>query len=280
MKIIDCHGHVSAPAELWAYKAIAVSRRGSHGRGGPQVLRRPDPPRGREEAVRGRDSHMDSLNKIGTDVQAISPRPFQIMHSEKPAKIVQWFQEEVNNVIHRQTQLYPDRFFGVAGLPQPAGEPLDMAITELERCVKELGFKGCLLNPDPYENSGAKAPPLGDRYWYPLYEKLCELDVPAHIHAHRLALPGARALHAALHQRGDDRRLRPRQLRGVQRFPDPEDHLQPRRRRDARTSSAASRRHHHARRARRSVRRAKLFSEAMKKLYYDTVLYTEEAIDC
>jgi len=24
---------------------------------------------------------------------------------------------------------------------------------------------------------------MGDRYWYPLYEKLCELDVPAHIHS-------------------------------------------------------------------------------------------------
>ena len=49
--------------------------------------------------------------------------------------------------------------------------------------MKQLGFKGCLLNPDPYENSGTEAPALGDRYWYPLYEKLCELDVPAHIHA-------------------------------------------------------------------------------------------------
>ena len=48
--------------------------------------------------------------------------------------------------------------------------------------MNELGFVGCLLNPDPYENSGVEPPALGDRYWYPLYEKLCELDVPAHIH--------------------------------------------------------------------------------------------------
>ena len=45
------------------------------------------------------------------------------------------------------------------------------------------GLKGCLLNPDPFENSGVEPPPMGDRYWYPLYEKLCELDVPAHIHS-------------------------------------------------------------------------------------------------
>jgi 4-oxalmesaconate hydratase len=77
----------------------------------------------------------------------------------------------------------PERFIGVAGLPQVAGEPIEGVLPELERCVKRLGFRGCLLNPDPYENSGKEALPLGDRYWYPLYEKLCELDVPAHIHA-------------------------------------------------------------------------------------------------
>ncbi|MDB5092077.1 MAG: 4-oxalomesaconate hydratase, partial [Candidatus Eremiobacteraeota bacterium] len=52
---------------------------------------------------------------------------------------------------------------------------------ELERCVNELGFVGCNLNPDP---SGGyfNAPPLTDRWWYPVYEKLVELDVPAMIH--------------------------------------------------------------------------------------------------
>jgi predicted TIM-barrel fold metal-dependent hydrolase len=118
----------------------------------------------------------------GTDVQLISPRPFQLMQSEKPTKIVHWFTEECNNIIHRQMKLFPGKWIGVCALPQTAGDPIQNAIPELERCVKQLGFVGCLLNPDPYENSGTEAPPLGDRYWYPLYEKLCELDVPAHIH--------------------------------------------------------------------------------------------------
>jgi predicted TIM-barrel fold metal-dependent hydrolase len=179
--IIDSHGHVSAPAELYAYKSVLLSSRGSHGRGRVKVS--DDQIRAAvEKEPFGPYSHLDYITKLGTTMQAISPRPFQLMHSEKPAKIVQWFQEEVNNIIYRETQLYPDRFFGVCGLPQPAGEPLDMAIKELERCVKEMGFKGCLLNPDPYENSGIQPPAMGDRYWYPLYEKLCELDVPAHIH--------------------------------------------------------------------------------------------------
>lgn len=181
--IIDCHGHVSAPTQLWAYKASLVSHRGSHGRGGVHVS--DDEIKAAVEVKRfegGDKSHMAFLNEVGTDVQCISPRPFQMMASEKPNKIVQWFTEETNNIIHRQTQLYPNKFIGIAGLPQMAGEPLDIAIGELERCVN-LGFKGCLVNPDPYENDGRKAPPMGDRYWYPLYEKLCELDVPGHIHA-------------------------------------------------------------------------------------------------
>ncbi|MCY3606187.1 MAG: amidohydrolase family protein [Gammaproteobacteria bacterium] len=180
--IIDCHAHVSAPAELWAYKALITSHRGAHGRGGVSVT--DDEIREsveKEKFHKSDHSHMDYIDLVKTDMQLLSPRPFQLMHSEKPSKLVQWFVEENNNMIYRQTQMY-DRFMGVAGLPQAAGEPLDMAIAELERAVNELGFKGCLLNPDPYENSGVEPPALGDRYWYPLYEKLCELDVPAHIH--------------------------------------------------------------------------------------------------
>jgi 4-oxalmesaconate hydratase len=127
--------------------------------------------------------HLDMLDRVGTNLQMLSPRPFQMMHSQKPGKLVEWFTEETNNIISRSCKLMPERFIGVAGLPQVAGEPIEGVLPELERCVKRLGFRGCLLNPDPYENSRTEALPLGDRYWYPLYEKLCELDVPAHIHA-------------------------------------------------------------------------------------------------
>jgi OH-DDVA meta-cleavage compound hydrolase len=180
--IIDCHAHVSAPKSYWAYKAGLVSHRGSHGRG---HLRLSDQEimeawNAKEMAPTG---HLDHMAACGIDMQCISPRPFQMMHSEKPKKIVHYWTEETNNVIHRSCALMPEKFIGVGGLPQAAGEPIEDCLPELDRCVNELGFKGCILNPDPFENSGTKAPPLGDRYWYPLYEKLCELDVIGHIHA-------------------------------------------------------------------------------------------------
>lgn len=180
--IIDCHAHVTAPPQLWAYKATLLAHRGAHGRGRLKIS---------DEDIRNALAkpeiahlgHLDLLRDLGTSRQLVSPRPFQMMHSERPTKLVHWFVQECNNVIHRQCEMYPDTFVGVAGLPQNAGEPIDVVLPELERCVRELGFAGCLLNPDPFENDGQEAPPLGDRYWYPLYEKLCELDVPASIHS-------------------------------------------------------------------------------------------------
>jgi 4-oxalmesaconate hydratase len=72
--------------------------------------------------------------------------------------------------------------------------PLDGSVRELERCVNELGFVGCNLNPDP---SGGywREPPLTDRWWYPLYEKMVELDVPAMVHVSATCNP-------AFHQTG------------------------------------------------------------------------------
>jgi 4-oxalmesaconate hydratase len=66
-------------------------------------------------------------------------------------------------------------------LPQSPHVPVANCIGELVRCVTELGFVGCNLNPDP---SGGhwSGPPLTDRYWYPFFEKMVELDVPAMIH--------------------------------------------------------------------------------------------------
>jgi len=88
---------------------------------------------------------------------------------------------QCNDMIHRVCSLYPANFAPVCQLPQSPGVSPENCIPELERCVTELGFIGCNLNPDP---SGGwwQAPPLGDRFWYPLYEKLVALEVPAMVH--------------------------------------------------------------------------------------------------
>ncbi len=172
--IIDIHAHVIAPPELYAYKASLLANRGANGKDDPGIS---------DELL---DEHarrnIELMDGVGTDIQFLSARPFQLMTSETPARIVHHWIETNNEVIHGQVQLHPDRFRGVANLPHAAGEPICAALAELARCIEEFGFVGALLNPDPSEGAGG-TPPLGDEYWYPLYERLTALDVPAHVHS-------------------------------------------------------------------------------------------------
>jgi 4-oxalmesaconate hydratase len=179
--IIDAHGHITAPDSLYVYKAGLISHRGAHGRGGPGATDE-DIAKALNSPVFGGSSHLEQLKEAGTDMQLISPRPYQMMHSENP-RLVQWYTEETNNLIARQVKMYPKVFRGLCGLPQSPGVSPKNVLPYLERCIKEQGFVGCLLNPDPGECTGVETPPLGDRFWYPLYEKLVELDIPAHIHS-------------------------------------------------------------------------------------------------
>ena len=114
--IIDIHAHVTAPQELYAYKAGILAHRGAHGRGAVKVsdalLKQT-----LESPVFGGGSHLEQLQEVGTDMQLISPRPYTMMHSEKPEKLVRWFIEETNNIIARECELYPETFRGVCGLP-------------------------------------------------------------------------------------------------------------------------------------------------------------------
>jgi 4-oxalmesaconate hydratase len=104
-----------------------------------------------------------------------------LMHSHPRVRDVQVWVAANNDLIARTVALHPTRFRGVAGLPQVAGQPVEVVFDELDRAIDELGFVGALLNPDPGEGDGT-TPTLGDEYWYPLYERLAAKDVPIHIH--------------------------------------------------------------------------------------------------
>jgi 4-oxalmesaconate hydratase len=117
----------------------------------------------------------------GSTLTVLSPRAAGMAHHVGTEAVSRQWAAVSNDLIHRLCTLLPDNFAGVAQLPQFPGVSPKNCIAELERVVNELGFVGINLNPDP---SGGywTGPPLTDRYWYPLYEKLCELDVPAMIH--------------------------------------------------------------------------------------------------
>ncbi len=178
--IIDCHGHyTTAPDELGEYREqqkADLARNPDH-RAEKGVLDISDDQL--RESVEG--AQLKLQRERGTDVTIFSPRASWMGHHVGNASTSQAWTEHCNDLIYRLTRLYPQNFIGVAQLPQSPGAPLDSSIRELERTVNELGFVGCNLNPDT-TGGYFTGPALGDRYWYPLYEKMCELDVPAMIH--------------------------------------------------------------------------------------------------
>ena len=174
MTVIDIHGHLNAPSELYHYQATLFSDRGAHGKGAPALTT--------EHAREWAERTVAVMDSVGTDIQFISPRPYAMMHSVRPERIVDWWVGANNDFIAAQVECQPTRLRGVAGLPQVHGSDARSWVDEVERCVREMGFVGCLLNPDMSEGTGY-SPPLSDRYWYPLYEKLVELDVPALVHS-------------------------------------------------------------------------------------------------
>jgi 4-oxalmesaconate hydratase len=177
--IIDCHGHyTTAPKALQVYRDSQIAG-----------LTDPLRPASKGAVTISDDQIRDSLENAqlklqrerGTDVTIFSPRASAMGHHIGDATTSLHWSQHCNDLIARVCGLYPDNFVGVCQLPQTPGEPLANCVAELERCVVGLGFIGCNLNPDP---SGGHwtAPPLTDRYWYPFYEKMVELDVPAMVH--------------------------------------------------------------------------------------------------
>ncbi len=170
--IIDCHGHYTTAPEAhteWRQAQLAGSS--------------PDYPYFSDDQLRETvaGNQLRMMAERGIDMTIFSPRASAMAHHLGDDKISAEWARVCNDLIKRVADLYPEQFVGVCQLPQSPGVPIGNSVDELERCVLELGFVGCNLNPDP---SGGHwtARPLTDRSWYPLYEKMIELDVPAMIH--------------------------------------------------------------------------------------------------
>jgi 4-oxalmesaconate hydratase len=176
--IIDCHGHyTTAPGAHQKFRDAQIA-----------ALKDPTAPPAKPGAISD-DEIRETIEKNqlrlqqqrGSDLTLFSPRASAMGHHIGNEAISSAWTRANNDLIKRVVDLYPENFVGVCQLPQSPGVPIAHSVAELERCVRELDFVGCNLNPDP---SGGHwtSPPLTDRYWYPFYEKMVELDVPAMVH--------------------------------------------------------------------------------------------------
>lgn len=266
---IDIHAHVTAPESLYAYKAGLLAHRGAHGRGGVKVSdQRLRDALSEPNASFGGKSHLEHLDEAGIDIQLISPRPFQMMHSEQ-ARLVEWFTEETNNMIAGSCRVAPGRFRGIAGMPQSMETDPGRWTAELRRCVTELGFVGALLNPDPCEGA-AQPPGLGDRFWYPVWEALCELDVPALIHSAGCRPPARETYSLHFIQEETLAVAALLSSKVFDDFPDLKIIV---------SHGGGAIPYQRGRFEAGAIRQGTSYRDLLRKLYYDTCLYTQDSIE-
>jgi predicted TIM-barrel fold metal-dependent hydrolase len=80
---------------------------------------------------------------------------------------------EANNHLAEAVRRHPSRFAGFAALPTAAP---DIAADELERMVREHGFKGALIN------GHIRGRYLDDQFFWPILERAEALQVPLYLH--------------------------------------------------------------------------------------------------
>jgi len=185
--IIDCHGHYTVlpnAHDAWREAQKAAFKAGEAAPPYPEIS--DDEIRETIEA-----NQLRLIKERGADMTIFSPRASAMAPHVGDAAVAKDWATRCNDLIARVVALFPETFVGVCMLPQSPGTDMAWSIDELRRCV-DAGFVGCNLNPDP-GGGHFKSPPLTDRYWYPFYEAMAELDVPAMIHVSGSCNP---AMHA------------------------------------------------------------------------------------
>ncbi|MBN9563336.1 MAG: amidohydrolase [Alphaproteobacteria bacterium] len=137
---IDIHAHVYSPeAAAFARPHLDASKTplGRFATPATAALNR------KQESERARNStdlalRLADMDKMGVDIQVVTPAPPQIYTTLEPAIAMQ-ATRIVNDGMAEFAARQPDRFVPMGTVPLQAGAD---AVGELERCMEALGFKG------------------------------------------------------------------------------------------------------------------------------------------
>lgn len=117
------------------------------------------------------DVRLRAMDEAGIDIQVLShgaPAAQKL-----PAEIAVDLTKRTNDRLAEACAKHPSRFAAFAALPTPVPE---QAALELERCVKELGFKGAMIHG---LTNGLF---IDDKRFWPIFEVAEKLDVPIYLH--------------------------------------------------------------------------------------------------
>jgi aminocarboxymuconate-semialdehyde decarboxylase len=87
---------------------------------------------------------LKDMDRMGVDIQAVSPAPQQTYYWAEAGLGLE-VSRMINDRLAEIVATWPDRFVGLGTVPL---QNVDMAVTELERCVRKLGLRGVEINPN------------------------------------------------------------------------------------------------------------------------------------
>ena len=87
---------------------------------------------------------LKDMDRMGIDIQAVSPAPQQTYYWAEPGLGVE-LSRQINDRLAEIVAKWPDRFVGLGTVPL---QNVELAVIELERCVKQLGLRGVEINPN------------------------------------------------------------------------------------------------------------------------------------
>lgn len=98
----------------------------------------------RAEKLTSIELRLADMDRMGIDIQAVSPAPFQCYYWTEP-ELGAELSRMVNDRIAEIVATWPERFVGLGTVPLQNAE---LAVAELERCVTGLGLRGVEINPN------------------------------------------------------------------------------------------------------------------------------------
>lgn len=119
-------------------------------------------------------TRLRDMDRMGIDVQALSPAPAQYYYYAEPGFGLE-LAREVNDSIAGMVAANPQRFVGLGTVPL---QDPKLAVRELERCVRKLGFRGLEIGTNVNGMDLADPRLKLDRF----FAKAQELDVVLFMH--------------------------------------------------------------------------------------------------
>jgi len=118
------------------------------------------------------------MDEFGMEMMILSlnaPAVQAIVDTKKADEIAR----KANDYLAENVRKRPDRFQAIAALPM---QDPDLAAKELQRCVKELGMRGALVNGFSQIGDVKTTAYLDEKQYWPFWQVVAELDVPFYLH--------------------------------------------------------------------------------------------------